>query len=48
MYFGLTLLETGVTRELPVPAWAFGLIGFGLLMILMFITLSIGKGRAHS
>ncbi len=46
MYFGLTLLE--VKHELPVPAWAFGLIGFGLLMVLMFITLSIGKGRAHS
>ncbi len=44
MTFGLTLLET----ELPAPAWAFGLIAFGLLFILLMITLAIGKGRPHS
>jgi hypothetical protein len=48
MTFGLALLETEVGHELPIPAWGFGLLGFGLLMILMLITLSIGKGRAHS
>lgn len=48
MYFGLTLLETEIGHELPIPAWGFGLIAFGLLMALMLLTLSIGKGRAHS
>ena len=48
MIFGLTLLETEATRELSIPAWGFGLIAFGLLVIMLLITLSIGKGRAHS
>ncbi len=42
------LLETEVTRELPIPAWGFGLIAFGLLLALLLVTLSIGKGRPHS
>ncbi len=47
--FGLTLLETGVhEREIPIPAWGFGIIAFALLFILMFVTYSIGKGRPHS
>jgi hypothetical protein len=48
MTFGLTLLETEVGRELPIPAWGFGLIAFGLLLILLLITWSVGKGRPHS
>jgi hypothetical protein len=48
MTLGLTLLETEVGHELPIPAWGFGIIAFVLLMILLGITLSIGKGRAHS
>ena len=48
MTIGLTLLETGVERELPIPAFGFGIIGFGLLIGLLLITLAIGKGRPHS
>ena len=48
MTLGLTLLQTEVTRELPIPAWGFGVIAFGLLTILLLITWSIGKGRPHS
>jgi hypothetical protein len=44
MTLGLTLLET----ELPVPPVVFGLIAFGLLILLLLITLSLGKGRPHS
>jgi hypothetical protein len=48
MSLGLTLLEAEVTRELPMPAWAFGALAFGLLLGLLAITWSIGKGRPHS
>ena len=48
MTLGLTLLQTEVTRELPIPAWAFGVLAFGILLILLLITWSIGKGRPHS
>ena len=48
MTLALTLLQTEVTRELPIPAWAFGVLGFGLLLILLLITWSVGKGRPHS
>jgi hypothetical protein len=45
--FALTLLETEV-HKLPAPAWVFGLIAFGILIVLLFITMAIGKGRVHS
>ena len=45
---GLTLLEAEVTRELPIPAWGFGVIAFVLLLAMLMLTLSIGKGRPHS
>jgi hypothetical protein len=48
MTLGLTLLQTEVTRELPIPAWAFGLLAFSMLTILLLITWSIGRGRPHS
>ena len=48
MTFVLPLLETEVARELPAPAWVFGLIAFVILMALLFITMAIGKGRPHS
>ncbi|HEY5847870.1 MAG TPA: hypothetical protein VIT42_13890 [Microlunatus sp.] len=48
MTFGLTLLETLVEREIPIPALGFGLIAFALLMGLLLLTMSIGKGRPHS
>ena len=44
----LTLLEAEALRELPIPAWAFGVIAFVLLIGLLVLTLAIGKGRPHS
>ena len=48
MTSGLTVLEAEITRELPMPAWAFGILAFVLLLILLLLTLAIGKGRPHS
>ena len=50
MGFGLTLLEAEAEalNELPVPAWAFGVIAFVLLLAMLMVTLAIGKGRPHS
>ena len=48
MTLGLTLLQTEVHRELPIPAWAFGVLAFGILLCLLLITWSIGRGRPHS
>ena len=48
MNLALTLLEAEAARELPVPAWVIGLIAFGLLIGLLVLTWSIGKGRPHS
>ena len=48
MNFVLTLLEAEAHRELPIPAWGFGVIAFAVLGILLFVTYSIGKGRPHS
>ena len=36
------------TRDLPLPPLAFGLIAFGILLALLFVTLSFGKGRPHT
>ena len=44
MTFGLPLLET----ELPFPPLVFGLVAFLLLVGLLLMTMSIGKGRPHS
>ena len=35
-------------RELPAPAWVFGLGAFVVLLVLLFGTLAFGKGRPHS
>ncbi|MGH3339992.1 MAG: hypothetical protein ACRDPL_14360 [Propionibacteriaceae bacterium] len=48
MTLGLTLLQTEVHRELPIPAWAFGVLAFGILLLLLLITWSVGRGRPHS
>jgi hypothetical protein len=48
MHLALTLLEAESVRELPVPAWVFGIIAFALLLGLLALTLAIGKGRPHS
>jgi hypothetical protein len=36
------------TRELPLPPLAIGLIAFGILLALLLVTLSFGKGRPHT
>ena len=48
MTLGLTILQTEAHRELPIPAWAFGVLAFGILLCLLLITWSIGRGRPHS
>jgi hypothetical protein len=48
MTLALTLLQTEVTRDLPIPAPAFGALAFAMLVILLLITWSFGKGRPHS
>ena len=45
---GIDAAQTEVERELPIPAWGFGVLAFLLLLGLLLITLSIGKGRPHS
>ncbi len=34
--------------DLPIPSWAFGLLAFVTLLVMMLIVLSIGKGRPHA
>ena len=48
MTAGLTVLQTALETELPLPPWGFGLIAFGILVTLLLITLAAGKGRPHS
>ena len=48
MNLALVFLETEMGNEIPISPVAFGLIGFGLLVALLLVTLSIGKGRPHS
>jgi hypothetical protein len=48
MTLGLTLLQTEAARELPIDPWGFGVLAFVLLLGLLLVTLSIGKGRPHS
>jgi hypothetical protein len=48
MTLGLTLRQTEAHRELPIPAWAFGVLAFAILLVMLLITWSIGKGRPHS
>ena len=45
---GLTLLEAEIKRDLPMAAPFFGVLAFIILLILLFVTLAIGKGRPHS
>lgn len=40
----LTVLET----QLPVPPIVFALIAFCVLVAMLFVVTSIGKGRPHS
>ena len=48
MNLALVFLETEMENAIPVPPVVFGLIGFGLLLALLLVTWSIGKGRPHS
>ena len=45
---GLTLMQAEQAKELPAPAWVFGMVAFVILIALLFITIAIGKGRVHS
>ena len=40
--------EAEALNELPIPAEAFGVIGFLILVTMLLVTLAIGKGRPHS
>ena len=44
----MNLASIALETELPLPPLAFGLIAFGLLLILLAITVAVGKGRPHS
>jgi hypothetical protein len=44
----MNLASTVLETELPLPPLVFGLIAFGLLLILLAITVAVGKGRPHS
>ena len=35
-------------NDLPAPAYVFGLLAFGFLLLLMVALLMFGKGRPHS
>ena len=48
MTLGLVLLEAEAGNEIPISPVAFGLLAFGLLLALLLLTWSIGKGRPHS
>lgn len=41
----LVALEGEAGRELPVHPWVFGVAAFGLLCLLLLITLTFGKDR---
>lgn len=44
MNLGLPLLAT----EAAIPPIVVGLIAFGLLIVLLLVTMALGKGRPHS
>ena len=48
MNLGVALLEAEGGRQLPIPAWGLGVIAFIVLLLLLLLTWSIGKGRPHS
>jgi hypothetical protein len=39
----MMMLNAEVTRELPIPPYAFGLIAFGVFAFLLYITLRLDK-----
>jgi hypothetical protein len=36
------------TRDLPISPLAIGLIAFGILTLLLIVTMGFGKGRPHT
>ena len=44
----LTFAAAEPLRDLPVPPIVFGLVTFGILLVLMVALLMFGKGRPHS
>ncbi len=43
-----SVLASEETRELPMPAWAIGGLTLLVLLLLLWVTLSYGKGRDHT
>lgn len=44
----MSLLLLPLENEIPIPAWGFGLIGFGILASALLILALIGSNRPHS
>ena len=45
----MLLLETAeALNELPIPAWGFGVIALGLLLLMLAIVTHVGGSRPHS
>jgi hypothetical protein len=42
------MLMSEVVNELPIPQWAFGVLALALLLALLVVTLTLGKGRPHA
>ena len=42
------LAEEAHSSSEGFPAWAWGLSAFGILLLLLYIVLSFGKGRPHA
>lgn len=45
VHTALLAAEKEAARELPVAPWVFGLTAFGLLFVLLLVTLAFGKDR---
>ncbi|SDU58538.1 hypothetical protein [Jiangella alkaliphila] len=42
------LAEEAHSSSEGFPAWAWGLSAFGILLLLLYIVLSFGRGRPHA
>lgn len=44
----MSLLLLPLENELPIPAWGYGLVGFGILFSALLILTLMGSNRPHS